>query len=137
MSPNIDKEQDSNKIEAIKLVMGEKVLLSNSCKALSDELEGKSLLSNSGLPNRSRINELLIDISLHLGNIAGFCDKTARRQINKVIGLISVSMCESMGLYTLKLLLPTLAGIQVDYNKQPFRLVKISFRDLATIEFSK
>ena len=137
MSPNINKEQSNNEIEKIKLVMNEKRLLSIYCKALSEQLEGKDLFSDKDLTNRSRINELLIEISEHLGNVAGFCDKTSKKRINAVTKLISVSMLESITLYQLKSILPAIAGIVVDYNKKPFRLVRLSIPNLADIEFRK
>jgi hypothetical protein len=118
----------------IRLVLNEKKSLSESCKAIAEELEGKALLADGDWNNRSRINKLLIDISLHLGNIAGFCDRTSKEKINKVNRLISISMVENMTLYNLKLLLPIIAGIQVDFYKRPFKLVNISVSKLATIE---
>ena len=137
MKQNKGKKQDSETIEKIKSVTEERKLLSESCKALSDELEGKTLIVNIDLPNRASINRLLIDISEHLGAIAGFCDRNSRKKISKVTKLISVSMLESMNLYVLKLLLPEIAGIQVDFNKRPFRLVNIRLGNFANIEFRK
>jgi hypothetical protein len=51
MRKNIGKKQDSETIEIINSVMEERNLLSESCKALSDELEGKTLIVNIDLPN--------------------------------------------------------------------------------------
>ena len=136
MSSDNTREQSNNEMEKIKLVMNEKSVLSIYCKALSNELEGKDLFSNKDLTNRSRINELLIEISEHLGNLAGFCDKTSKKRINAVTRLISVSMLGSITLYQLKSLLPAIAGIQVDYNKKPFRLVRLSIPNF-DIEFRK
>jgi hypothetical protein len=121
----------------IRLVLNEKKSLSESCKAIAEELEGKALLADGDWNNRSRINKLLIDISLHLGNIAGFCDKTSKKRIKTVTKLISVSMVQNTTLYYLKSILPAIAGMVVDYNKKPFRLVRLSIPNLAGIEFRK
>ena len=40
MSSNNDKEQGSNKMEMIRLVLNEKKSLNKSCKAIAEELEG-------------------------------------------------------------------------------------------------
>lgn len=137
MSSDNTREQSNSEIEKIKLVMNEKSLLSIYCKALSNELEGKDFFSNKDLTNRSRINELLIEISEHLGNLAGFCDKTSKKRIKTVTKLISVSMVQNTTLYYLKSILPAIAGMVVDYNKKPFRLVRLSIPNLAGIEFRK
>ena len=137
MSPDVDKEQCNIKMEKIKLVMAEKELLSNSCKALSDELEGKDIFSNNNLSNRSRIDELLIDISQYLGNIAGFCDRTSKRRIEDITRLISLATLENAYLYILKPLLPAIAGIQVNFIREPFRVAQLSILNLFNFEISK
>ena len=137
MSPDADKEHSSVNTERIKIVIAEKALLSNSCKALSDELEGKDILSNNNLSNRPRINELLIDISHHLGIIAGFCDRTSKRRIEEATRLISLATIENAYLYKLKPLLPAIAGIQVNFIKEPFRLAQLRIFNLLNFELSK
>jgi hypothetical protein len=80
----------------------------------------------------AEIRKMILELSEHLGNIAGFCDADGKRRIlivtNQIFG---VSMLDTgyliAAISRLTAVLPLIVGIQVNYNrKPPFRVVGLN-----------
>lgn len=67
-------------------------------------------------------DRLVLKMSKHLGNIAGFCDGWSQNRIHAMQRQFAISLTDSLGYIALKALLPFIVGIKVDFNKRPFRL---------------
>lgn len=108
-----DREADIDKVMKIR----EK--LTESCQKLSAAISEK---------DTGKVNGLLIEVSAHLSNIAGFCDKYSRTRVNAAQRLLSFSMIDDTGLSYIQLngILPMIAGFEVNFNKRPFRMMKFS-----------
>ena len=77
-------------------------------------------------PKRDRVNKLIIEVSAILSNIAGSWDKDSKYRISFAKRLFSAAMAEPLLYGELSLILPLIAGFEVDFNKRPFKILKFS-----------
>jgi hypothetical protein len=105
--------------ERLATVGGELLDLIRTYKA--DRLVDRSEISEG----RVAINKKILELSKHLGNIAGFCDSGGKRAIHVFsTSVLGTSMLDPLYYSYLRALLPTIIGIQVDFTKKPpFKLV--------------
>lgn len=95
---------------------------------LSEVAQNLLPLVNQKNPNKLEVEKLFIQLSEHLGNVAEFCDETSKEWIENILRL-TFPLAEnwsklSQKPYTmLKWLLPQIVGIQVDFNKRPFKVI--------------
>lgn len=112
--------------------MKERTRLSESAKRLLSAIE-------EGRP-KNEINKEIINFCEHIGNISGFCDKSTNIWTDFVIRYMSVCLLAEgtsfeIKSHELKVLLPRMVGLQVDYTKAPpFKIigfdVEASLKDL-------
>ena len=110
------------RLEKIRLVINERELLSNCAQELL------SLLRDSS-SERLKINQKVIELSAHLGNMAGFCDKNSKNWVTRVSHLLGTIILQSDRFAfrnpLLPGLLPEIVAIQVDFSKRPFKVVNV------------
>jgi hypothetical protein len=135
-------KEEPDRLELIKMVMAEREGLANAGKELLDLMKkhnaGRVLVelpnTEAGRTARLEIEKKILDLSKHLGNIAGFCDSNGRRAIYVLTtGVLDVSMISSDWYFELRTLLPSIVGINVDYTKKPpFKLIGIDVKALGS-----
>jgi hypothetical protein len=135
-------KEDPDKLELIKLVMAEREGLAEAGKELLELMKkhnagrvlGALPDTEAGRRARLEIEKKILDLSKHLGNIAGFCDSSGRRAIYVITtGILDVSMISSEWYFQLRTLLPSIIGINVDYTKKPpFKLIGIDVKALGS-----
>ena len=121
------------------MVMNEREALAQTAKELLSLLRAHDAVHFVDLPDtkagrdaRLEIDKKVLELSMHLANIAGFCDGNSRRAIHVfTTGILDVSMLRTWVYPQLKALLPTIIGMQVDYTKKPpFQLLGLDIRVL-------
>lgn len=126
-------KSESERQHDIRIVMAERQVLSETAQKLLD-LMGVGYSLSREEANRQEADKLVIQISEHLGNISGFCDVGTRRAIFAAQRLLMLAIADSDGYgYTaLKLMLPFLVGLTVDFNKRPFKIIGFDAKLLQT-----
>jgi hypothetical protein len=127
---------ETDRVEFIRLVMEERERMTTVGKELLQLLSEHKAQTFSNLDRnvKLQIDEKVLGLAKHLGNIAGFCDSGGRRVIQtfntRIFGL---SMFKGYSYIYLRALLPTIVGIQVDYTKKPpFKLIGIDIKTLGS-----
>jgi hypothetical protein len=135
----LPEQIESERQKDITTVIKEKNLLMVTCRLLSDLIPSKFIKDVKEMEeNKPReINRLLIDISTHLSNIGGFCDERSRKSISAVVKFLSVVMITPMAYLQLKSLLPIISGLEVNFNKRPFKIIKFSIPGIINTEFKR
>ncbi len=109
-------------------VMVEREALVKACQDYITLIDGDT-------SDRIDVEKVVLRVSQHLGNIAGFCDRRTRLAIFQFQRLLAVAMIDPTGPYSttfVKGCLPFVIGITVDYQKRPFKMVGLSFEALNT-----
>jgi hypothetical protein len=122
---------DPSREHDIRVIREERELLTKAAQDLIVILNGNDLLAHDS-PERPTADKLILEISKHLGNIGGFCDSKTREAISliqKTMGETTIEP-DGWGYIVLKKYLPTFVGVQVDFNKRPFRVVGFSLEGL-------
>ena len=128
----IEPSSVPNRSAEIELVMKERSALVAVCRALNTLLdEGwDATLQGKDFPQRLEIDGLLLQVSKHLANIAGFCDGRTQDWTHNAVRLLALCMVSPSSYIDLKAVLPFIVGIQVDFTKRPFRVVGLSLKGL-------
>jgi len=112
------KEQNDNNIrfKEIELVKKEREALVRVSKELLTLLHVDN-------PNEVKIEKKILELTGHLANIGGFCDKDTREKIHEIKNLLTFSIGHPAFYVELKLSLPHIVGIEVDFTKRPFKII--------------
>ena len=133
------EHKESERQKDISRIIDEKNLLTIVCKQLIDILPSE-FISNINKIEESKlkeINKLLIGISNQLGKIGGFCDKATSYKISLVQRFLTIAMDTPMSYIQLKSLLPIISGLQVNFNKRPFRIINFSIKGIIDLRLEK
>ena len=125
------KDGLSERSKDIETVIRERDRLMLECRLLNTDLAEKK--------DATIIQNHLIRISGILSNIGGFCDKNSREKINQVLVHFSVAMINNeidRLTSTVKMFLPLISGLVVNFKKRPFRFIGFNFHD-AGIKFER
>ena len=79
----------------------------------------------------------MIALASHLSNIGGFCNADARRRIDAAKRLLVLATANPITLEQVRVSLPFIAGIEVDFNKRPFGIIKFSLMEIFKFEGKK
>ncbi len=126
--------EESERLRSVKLVMAERERLASVGGELLDLIrayKADRFVDRSEISEgRVAINKKILELSKHLGNIAGFCDSNGKRAIVLfTTGVLDTSMLDPGYYNYLRAFLPTIIGIQVDYTKKPpFKLVGLDVK---------
>ena len=119
---------DESRSTDIRTVMEERGKLVKVAQRLLPLLDRES----SGFEVQSGVLEL----SEHLANIGGFCDQGTREWIEAAKRMMAAVIADptpfSTMSYFLKLALPLIVGVEVDFNRRPFRAVSIDLKALSS-----
>ena len=121
---------EDQRITDIQLVLKEK----NAMVAVGKELFALSKPYPEKIDEAAFRNKALEFIN-HLTNIAGFCDSDAKYALHGAVRQFAAMILDPnrIELFTdtnVKALVPLAIGVQVDFNKKPFRLVGFSVEAL-------
>ena len=130
------KENEVERISDRDQVLEEKNKLAEACASLSKELgsnyETVPMYSSSeNSLNWQLIDSLMIEISHRLSNIAGFCDRRSRERVHEMKALLTRATAVRAMLMHVKALLPMVAGVEVNFTKRPFKLLKFNIKDFS------
>lgn len=131
--------EDSERQKDISRVIEEKDLLTRMCKQLIDILPSELIIDKNELEESKlkEINKLLIEISNQLGKIGGFCDKPTSNKIIKVQRYLTIVIDTPIGYSILRSLLPIISGLQVNFNKRPFRIITFTIKGVTSLKLKK
>ena len=131
--------KDSERQKDISRVINEKNLLMIDCKQLSDLIPSEYIFDKSEIEESKlkEINKLLIEISNQLGKIGGFCDRWTSEKILAAQRLLALTIDTPAGLHFLKVFLPIISGLQVNFNKRPFRIINFSIKGIMDLRLEK
>ena len=131
--------EDSERQKDISRVIDEKDLLTRMCKQLIDILPSELIIDKNELEESKlkEINKLLIEISNQLGKIGDFCDKPTSNKIIKVQRYLTIVIDTPIGYSILRSLLPIISGLQVDFNKRPFRIITFTIKGVTSLKLKK
>lgn len=122
MDSSISKNDDSRSRD-IRTVIEEREKLVEIAERLVPLLDNES--------NRLEVQKGVLELSGHLANIGGFCDQAMKEWINYVQRVLAtMSGSPPMTSALLKLALPLIVGVQVDFNKRPFKAIGIDIEAL-------
>jgi hypothetical protein len=118
---------DQGREHDIRIVMEEKNALTTVAQALAPILDkiDDSALAGEHI-DTTQADKLVLELSKHLGNIGGFCDKWTQNRIHAMEKLLSSCLSNPEAYLLLKDALSFMVGIQVDFNRRPFRAVGLS-----------
>jgi hypothetical protein len=118
---------DQGREHDIRIVMEEKGALTTVAQALAPILDKiyDSALAGEHI-DTTQADKLVLELSKHLGNIGGFCDKWTQNRIHTMEELLSFCLSNPEAYLLLKDALSFMAGIQVDFDRRPFRAVGLS-----------
>lgn len=135
----LPEQKESERQRDIKTVINEKRSLMVRCKLLSDLIPNEFVKDMKEMKEDklNEINRLLIGISTNLSNIGGFCDKRTREKISSLKRFLSVVMITPMGYIQLKSLLPIISGLEVNFNKRPFKIINFSIPGFINTKFER
>ena len=130
----LDKEGPN--IEVVRLVMEERRALTEAGKELLEILQkhhaDRPLASLPDTKAELEVEKKILDISNHLANMAGFCDPNGKRAISVIkTRILDVAMVGPQWYFEVKILLPSIIGIDVDYTKKPpFKVIGLNVKAL-------
>jgi len=125
MTTTIEEER---RLDDINFVMREREALEKACEAYITLLGSRET-------NMDERRRLVLQISQHLGNIGGFCDKRTKRLISAFLLYLGPALILPNDSYItvyLKGFLPSIVGIQVDFTKRPFKVIGLSVEAMNT-----
>lgn len=105
--------------------MGEREKLTEIAKRLLP-------LLNLQAAHRNTTQELMLELSQRLGNIAGFCDDRIRERVHEMQRLITLTLANQLFVFQLRVMLPFMVGLQIDFSERPFRAVGLSLEGWGT-----
>ena len=122
------KQIESERQKDITTVIKEKNSLMVKCQLLSDLIPSEFIKDMKEIEEDKLkvVNRLLIGISTNLSNIGGFCDKRTREKISSLKIILSTATITPMGYIQLKSLLPIISGLEVNFNRRPFKIINFS-----------
>ena len=136
------RADNPEQLEKIKLVIEEKERLKECCNSLSHELSEytqefilkelgrrykmttQTVRDEEQKAKRDKIDRLMIDLANHLSIIAGFCNSESRNRIYHAKLLLVEATQNPLVLSRLRYVLPFIAGLEVDFNKSPFKVIE-------------
>ena len=121
---------EQQRITDVQLVMREKDAMETVGKELiTVAKEYPAEIDETAFRNKA------LEFIKHITNLAGFCDDRSRAAIHALVAEFSAMIIDPnrFELFTsikVKALVPLAIGLQVDFNKKPFRLVNFSVEAL-------
>ena len=126
-------EEEQRREHDIAIVLQERDALTRAAQSLMPILkrfDDAALDGKSTEFDLTDADKYSIEISGRLGNISGFCDDWTKKRIHKMQEYLGHCLGDSSGYILLSNLLPFMVGIQVNFDKRPFRAVGLSFEAL-------
>ena len=135
----LPEQIESERQKDITTVIKEKNSLMVKCQLLSDLIPSEFIKDMKEIEEDKLkvVNRLLIGISTNLSNIGGFCDKRTREKISSVQSFLSGVIDTPMAYTLLKSLLPKIVGLEVDFNKRPFKIINFSIPGFINTKFER
>jgi hypothetical protein len=126
LKPRVDEDRQRD----IDRVIGEKkemVKVGQNLLPLLDKASKSEEVSGSVW---GQIDSDILELCGHLGIIKGFCDRPTQEMISRLVWLLNYFDTYLRMSEALKTLLPFVMGLEVDFNKRPFRVVGIDIEAL-------
>jgi len=111
---------ESSKFQEIQIIREEREKMSKVGQRILTLLDAPKI-------DTTEVGRCVVELSAHLGNIGGFCDKDSQESIDEMRCWLGLFTNGDVYYALLTQRLPSIIGIQVDWKKKPFKLIGIEF----------